>query len=127
MATFLTRALDLPSTSHDYFRDDEGSSHEASINRLAAAGITNGCTSDRFCPGGLVTRAQMASFLARALDLPSTSEDHFRDDEGLSHEAAINRLAESGITSGCAADRFCPGGIVTRGQMAAFLRRGLTN
>jgi hypothetical protein len=127
MATFLSRALDLPSTSHDYFRDDEGLSHEASINRLAAAGITNGCSSDRFCPGGLVTRAQMASFLARALELPSTAEDHFRDDEGLSHEASINRLAESGITSGCASDRFCPGGIVTRGQMAAFLRRGLAD
>ena len=127
MATFLARALDLPTTSSDYFRDDEGLSHEASINRLAAAGITSGCSSDRFCPGGLVTRAQMASFLARALGLPSTAEDHFRDDEGLSHEAAINRLAESGITSGCASDRFCPGGIVTRGQMAAFLRRGLAD
>jgi hypothetical protein len=69
----------------------------------------------------------MASFLSRAFDLPSTSTDHFVDDEGLSHEAAINRLASSGITSGCAADRFCPTGVVTRGQMAAFLRRAMTD
>jgi hypothetical protein len=127
MATFLSRALDLPATGQDYFTDDEGSSHETSINRLAAAGITSGCAADRFCPNGLVTRAQMASFLVRALDLPATSTDHFNDDEGLSHEAAINSLAQSGITSGCGTNRFCPSGIVTRGQMAAFLRRGLTN
>jgi hypothetical protein len=69
----------------------------------------------------------MASFLSRALDLAATSTDYFTDDEGLSHEAAINRLAKSGITSGCGTNRFCPSGIVTRGQMAAFLRRGLAD
>lgn len=127
MATFLGRALDLPATTRDYFRDDAGSVHEPAINRLAASGITAGCASGRFCPDGLVTRAQMATFLSRAFDLPGTSTDHFSDDEGLVHEPAINRLAASGITSGCASGRFCPSGIVTRGQMAAFLRRALTN
>ncbi len=127
MATFLSRALDLPSTSRDHFRDDEGLSHEAAINRLAEAGITAGCGPNRFCPSGLVTRAQMASFLSRAFDLPSTATDHFTDDEGLSHEAAINRLATSGITAGCGPGRYCPSGVVTRGQMATFLRRALTN
>ena len=67
----------------------------------------------------------MASFLSRALDLPATLSDSFGDDEASSHEAAINRLAAAGITSGCGPGRFCPDGIVTRGQMAAFLRRGL--
>ncbi len=125
MATFLSRALDLPSTSTDFFSDDESSQHEASINRLRAAGITSGCGPGRFCPNGLVTRAQMASFLSRALDLPATLSDPFSDDEASSHEASINRLAAAGITSGCGPGRFCPDGIVTRGQMAAFLRRGL--
>lgn len=125
MATFLSRALHLPATTRDYFRDDEGLTHEAAINRLAASGITAGCASGRFCPDGLVTRAQMATFLSRAFGLPSSSTDHFTDDEGIVHEAAINRLASSGITSGCASGRFCPNGVVTRGQMSAFLRRGL--
>jgi hypothetical protein len=127
MATFLVRALGLPATSRDYFDDDEGSSHQGSINRLAASGITSGCDADRFCPDGLVTRAQMATFLSRAFDLPSTSTDFFGDDDASKHEAAINRLAASGITGGCATDRYCPSGVVTRGQMAAFLRRGLTD
>lgn len=32
-------------------------------------------------------------------------------------------LEESGITSGCGNGKFCPDGLVTRGQMAAFLHR----
>ena len=119
--------MDLPGSSRNYFTDDNASTHERSINALAAAGITAGCAGTRFCPDGLVTRAQMATFLSRALDLPATSTDFFTDDRGSLHEAAINRLAASGITSGCGPDRYCPSGIVTRGQMAAFLRRGLTD
>jgi|APSaa5957512535_1039671.scaffolds.fasta_scaffold15953_2 SpoIID/LytB domain protein len=34
-------------------------------------------------------------------------------------------LVESGITSGCTSSSFCPRGVVTRGQMAAFLVRAL--
>ena len=123
MATFLDRALDLDRTSEDFFTDDENSSHERAINRLAAAGITTGCGGGKYCPNEPVTRAQMATFLDRALGLPGTSEDFFTDDETSSHERAINRLAASGITTGCTATRFCPNKIVTRGQMAAFLHR----
>jgi hypothetical protein len=65
----------------------------------------------------------MATFLARAFDLPGTGTDHFTDDEGNKHEANINRIAEAGITHGCGGTRFCPDGAVTRGQMAALLHR----
>jgi minor extracellular serine protease Vpr len=125
MATFLTRALDLPATSTDFFTDDEGNRHEANINRIAAAGITVGCGPTTYCPNGLVTRAQMATFLTRAFDLPPTATDFFTDDEGNRHEANINRVAEAGITHGCGPTTFCPNGIVTRGQMAAFLHRAV--
>ena len=50
-------------------------------------------------------RRLLASFLARALDLPAAKRDWFRDDEASIHEAAINRLAEAGITGGCATGR----------------------
>ncbi len=123
MASFLARALDLPASGRDFFVDDEGSVHEGSINRIAAAGITVGCSATRFCPDGIVTRGQMATFLARAFGLPATGTDHFTDDEGNKHEANINRIAEAGITHGCGGTRFCPNGAVTRGQMAALLHR----
>lgn len=125
MATFLARALSLPPTSRDYFTDDETNKHEASINRLRAAGITLGCSATRFCPNGIVTRGQMATFLVRAFDLPATSRDFFTDDEGNTHEANINRLRAAAVTYGCGGTRFCPTGAVTRGQMAAFLHRAM--
>ena len=68
MASFLVRAFHLPATSTDFFTDDEGSQHEGSINRLAAAGITGGCGPSTFCPRASVTRGQMAAFLHRAVD-----------------------------------------------------------
>ena len=125
MATFLTRARNLPATGTDFFADDEGNKHEDRINRLAASGITRGCDDTRFCPKGVVTRAQMASFLARAFRLPATGTDFFTDDAGSKHEGAINRLAAAGITVGCGGTKFCPAGHVTRGQLAAFLHRAM--
>ena len=123
MASFLARALDLPDSSKDYFPDDSGSTHEADINKVAHAGITSGCGGGKYCPTALVTRGQMASFLAKALDLPASDADTFTDDDGSSHEPNIERIAAAGLTSGCTATRFCPSDSVTRGQMAAFLHR----
>ena len=40
------------------------------IEELARRGITGGCAPAAFCPAAVVTRAQVAVFLARALDLP---------------------------------------------------------
>jgi hypothetical protein len=123
MATFLSRALDLPATSTDYFSDDDGTAHEDNINRVAAAGITTGCTDTAYCPADPVTRAQMASFLANGLDLPPTSTDYFTDDGRSAYEDAINRIAAAGITTGCGSGRFCPNGIVIRQVLAAFFYR----
>jgi hypothetical protein len=123
MATFLSRALDLPTTTTDHFTDDESSVHEGAINSLAEAGLTVGCAVGRYCPTRDVSRGQMASFLARALDLPTTPIDHFTDDDGTTHENDIDAIAEAGITTGCSATRFCPRTDTTRGAMAAFLHR----
>jgi len=127
MAAFIVRARDLTATSGVSFSDVPSSHPFAlSINRLATAGITSGCGNGRFCPEGPVTRAQMAAFIVRAFDLTATSAVQFTDVPS-SHPFApsINRLATAGISSGCGDDRFCPDGLVTRGQMAAFLQRAL--
>jgi hypothetical protein len=125
MASFIERALDLPLPSGDYFVDDETSTHEDEINSVREAGITSGCTQWSYCPRYGMTRGQMASFLVRALHLPAAGSDHFSDDNGTTHEDAINSLAEAGIASGCTSSRFCPDNVVTREQMAAFLHRAL--
>lgn len=127
MASFISRALALPAASKDWFTDDNGLSHEDSINRLAEAGITVGCSPTEFCPSQNVTRGQMASFLSRGLGLPEAARDWFNDDRGTTHEDANNRLADAGITVGCTETRFCPTGLVKRQQMAAFLSRALAS
>ncbi len=110
------------------FSDDDESPHQQSIERIAAVGITLGCDPKDltlYCPGKEVTRAQMATFIVRALGLPPSPRDHFTDDNGHALEASINAFAESGITYGCATGLFCPEQIVPREQMAAFLARAL--
>jgi hypothetical protein len=123
MASFLVRALDLPPTVSDHFADDSGSIHQADINALAEAGITTGCSMGAYCPDGTTTRAQMATFLTRALGLGAAPTDYYSDDAGLVHEQDINSVALSGITRGCGPALYCPNSTVTREQMAAFLHR----
>ena len=123
MATFLARALNPPATGNDYFDDDNDSTHQDNINRLAQTKITRGCGPDSYCPDDPVTRAQMATFLARALNPPATGNDYFDDDNDSTHQDNINRLARTKITRGCTPDSYCPDDPVTRAQMAAFLYR----
>jgi virginiamycin B lyase len=129
MASFLVRALDLPAVAGNRFMDVSGT-HLANINALAEAEVTLGCNADGtlYCPDDLVTRAQMGSFLARALELDPIPGDRFDDVSG-THEANINAIAEAGITLGCNPEGalYCPDAFVTRGQMAAFLFRGLAD
>ncbi len=127
-ATFLTRAFHYPDATQDYFSDDTGDPNEASINRIAEAGIAPPpCGEGRFCPAKHLTRAQIAYMLALALTLPPATQDHFDDDNGTIFENGINALAEAGITSGCGERLYCPSGDVTRGQLMALLHRALVD
>ena len=122
-------ALSLVLPPGGSFTDDDGNVHEGNIEAIAAVGITKGCNppaNNHYCPASSLTRGQMAAFVRRALDLPSTATDYFVDDNDSVFEGDINAVAKAGITKGCnppANDRFCPDGRITRGQLAAFLRR----
>ena len=110
----------------EVFTDIDGSVFEADILWLREQGVTLGCNppdNDRFCPTDAVSRGQMASFLARALDLPKSGGDPFGDDEGSVHEANINALANAGIAMGYEDGTFRPTQTMSRAHMAAFLVR----
>lgn len=70
MAAFLVRAYGYTDGSGaDLFRDDDGSTFEDEIDRLATAGVTAGCDAADpgvFCPDAAVLRDQMATFITRA-------------------------------------------------------------
>jgi hypothetical protein len=125
VATFLARALELPDATVDHYDDDDGTTHEDDINRLADAGLTTGCAPSSYCPTFAVTRGQMASLMARALELPEASLDYFDDDDGRTHEANINRMAEAELTSGCEFRKYCPERMLTRGEAMALIYRAL--
>lgn len=70
MATFLTRALELPAATPSFPDVPADHPHHDSIGALVAAGITVGRADGTFGPSGAVTRGHLASFLARGLALP---------------------------------------------------------
>jgi len=123
MAAFLARALELSIPEESTFSDIAASDFAAEIEAVAAADITLGCAPGQYCPEAPVTRAQMASLLVRALELPPAEGDPFTDDAHSIHAGDIAALAAAGVTHGCGDTRFCPEDPVTRAQMASFLAR----
>ncbi|MFP4234405.1 MAG: NlpC/P60 family protein [Nitriliruptoraceae bacterium] len=70
LATMLVAAFDLPpATGGESYFIDGGGTHGASIDALAANGISNGCGPVTFCTYETVQRSHAAVFLARALGL----------------------------------------------------------
>ena len=68
MAAFLSRAYNLPEGPDPGFGDVPSDAwYAADVAKLAASGITKGCSDGTvFCPGRSTTRGQMATFLHRA-------------------------------------------------------------
>jgi hypothetical protein len=74
-----------------------------------------------FNPGAPVTRGQMAAFLWRAAGQPAASCTYDDVSEGAYYAEAVCWLKASRIT--ITGNTYNPDGVVTRGQMAAFLHR----
>lgn len=125
LATFLTRALNLPPAPPAGFSDTGGSVHTKAIDAVAAAGIASGYGDGTYRPNAVVPRAQMAAFLTRALDLPPGPSGNFTDTAGDVHERAIDSVAAQGIASGYGDGSYGPGNPVNRAHMATFLVRAL--
>ena len=110
------------------FCDEDGSVHEANIERIAAWEITLGCDAEdatKYCPSAQITRRQMAAFLYRAVsqrwtiqppegieisDVPADAWYRTFADWVVSVEAFA---APNGL--------FNPGGVVTRADMAVMM------
>lgn len=119
-----------------------GDSAALAIDCVAGYGIARGTRSGAYDRAGTVTRAQMALFLDRvtAYALQSTGSTAPRDDSDAGFDdlgaspaevvRAVNRLAHEGVVRGSDADgdgrsSYRPAERVSRGQMAALLRRSL--
>ena len=96
MAVFLTRAFNLDPGPDPSFSDVAADAwYYTQAAALAASGITAGCgDGTTFCPNQPTTRAQMATFLARALGfvaLPTTTQTTTYEDlaAGIGHMCVL--------------------------------------
>ena len=130
MAVFMVRAMsgsEIPPSPPTQTFSDVPASHWAYhfIESLFRRGITSGCDVGKFCPDGTVTRAEMATFIIKAIgarDYPGPATPSFLDVP--THHWAYNAIEEvkrRQIASGYGNGNFGPEDPVTREQMAKFL------
>ena len=107
----------------------ESSPEAQAIACIYALGLTTGTSPTTYSPGANVTRAQMASFLARlykavtGTDAP-IADTPFTDVATTSPTYNdIGRIYGLSITTGTSPTSYSPGANVTRAQMASFLAR----
>ena len=101
--------------------------HRSSVLQLDRLGVMTGYSSTRFGPGDTLTRGQMATIIARALNLaPVTPDGRFPDvGASTSHAGNIYAVAKAGIADGHVDGRFRPNDSVRRDHMATFIARAL--
>jgi hypothetical protein len=111
------------------------------IHYIYAQGLTAGCGGGNYCPFSVVTRWQIAVFLAAGMVGPSgtvptsgtvpsvgtydcsTGGNSLFSDVPPTHPGCrfIHYIYANGVTAGCGGGNYCPASNVTRWQMAPFL------
>ncbi|AXI00920.1 S-layer homology domain-containing protein [Sporosarcina sp. PTS2304] len=95
------------------------------IAALAEKGVINGYGDGRFGPNDSITRAQMASILVKAFDLPLYRDPDYGFKDVVhknSHRDGIYSLYQLGLTTGTSPTTFSPNASITRGQAAKLLK-----
>ena len=128
VVTFLWRAAGSPeptSTENPFTDVKETDFYYKAVLWAVEKGVTNGLTATTFGPFALCNRAQVVTFLWRAMGSPaSTAEVTFTDViPGQFYSTAVAWAVEKGITNGISATEFGVGGICNRAQVVTFLYR----
>jgi hypothetical protein len=148
MAAFIVRAVTGTVTPAiynptPYFQDvDSSNMFFPHIQKLMDLGITTGCSQDPplYCPTETIPRWEMAMFMIRGrlmiygASFNTSTTPYFADvptnveGNGMPFPF-IQRSYDEHITNGCASNplSYCPDELVTRGEMASFIMRGLFN
>ena len=102
---------------------------EQSIIDIYTHHITTGYPDGTYKPNALVTRAQMAAFIARAMKLnvpdECNSSPFYDVDTNTWYCKYVEAIKSAGITTGYPDGSYRPDGYVTRAEMAAFLVKAL--
>ena len=133
VVTFLWRAAGSPEptvTENPFVDVEAGSFYEKAVLWAVEKGITTGTDGTHFSPNMSCNRAQVVTFLHRAMGNPDvTSTDcPFTDvAPGAWYEAPILWAVENGITNGMAPDTFGVNTVCNRAQVVTFLYRTYVN
>ena len=114
------------------------------IEALLHNGITTGCNATAYCPGEVVSRGQMAIFIARGIagageNVPATGilngsaydcspggtslfTDVAPTDSFCKH---AHYIGTQNVTLGCSGTQYCPSDAVTRDTMASFIAKAV--
>ena len=105
--------------------DISGHWAQAAIRELVAAGAIKGYPDGSFRPDQIITRAEFATVLVKALELPVNNSKAFADTTGHWAGEAISTAYAAGIISGYNNQSFGPDDPITREQMAVMVVRAL--
>jgi hypothetical protein len=110
----------------DFLDVPQGRSFHDYVEKDVRAYITVGCGGGNYCPGNVVTRAQMAVFMLKAENgpafVPPSCTGIFEDVPCPGPFADwIEAFYNDGFTAGCGGGNYCPTSTVTRAQTAVLL------
>ena len=103
------------------------------IQKLKELGITAGCSTTQFCPDSSITQGQMAVFVVKGrygstVNFSYPPAPYFTDVPSThGFFPWIQKMRQTGISTGCSPTLFCPDSVVTRGQMAGLIIKGAFN
>ena len=130
IVTFLWRAngSPIPESSDNPFTDVPADAwYTNAVLWAVEQGITTGMTATTFEPDGTCTRGQVATFLWRAENQPTSASENIFSDlaSGAYYYDAVLWAVEKGITNGMGNGTFAPDETCTRGQIVTFLYRAM--
>ena len=127
--TFLWRAAGSPaptSNVNPFVDVPAGEFYTDAVLWAVENGVTGGVNATHFAPADKCNRAQIVTFVYRALGEPevTTTENPFVDVPADEFYAdAVLWALENGITTGVTNTHFAPGGLCNRAQIVTFLYR----
>ena len=132
VVTFLWRAKGSPapgSTVNPFSDVPTGQWYTNAVLWAVERGITTGTGGGKFNPDKVCTRAEVVTFLKRAVAkdvVPSATDNPFADvPAGQWYTEAVLWAVEKGITTGTGGNYFSPNVTCDRGQIVTFLYRAL--
>ena len=106
------------------FYDIAGHPDRAAIETLAGKGVINGMGDGSFQPDKTMTRAEFATIVVKALDLPREVTDEFTDilpDDWCA--PYVGAAYRAGIVNGMGDGTFCPQKTISRQEAATMIAR----